>query len=134
MVTKEEVFEYVMKSPENTNPGVLRSLLDGIEEGDKEITYAVYTKYLGSDAVLTPCIVTGKYGDIITINYSDVGFGSDTEADMLKCSMNGAEISEPIIMGRGSSKDEKITFCLSRPTSDPYNSIIIEYSSIGHMF
>lgn len=31
MVTKDEVFEYVMNTPGNTNPAVLRSLLDGVE-------------------------------------------------------------------------------------------------------
>lgn len=31
MSTKEEVFNYVMKSPENTNPAVLKSMLDRIE-------------------------------------------------------------------------------------------------------
>lgn len=33
MSTKEEVFDYVMNSPENTNPAVLGSLLNGIEGG-----------------------------------------------------------------------------------------------------
>lgn len=33
MSTKEEVFKYVMNSPENTNPAVLGSLLNGIEGG-----------------------------------------------------------------------------------------------------
>jgi len=33
MSTKDEIFDYVMNSPEDTNPAVLRSLLNGIEEG-----------------------------------------------------------------------------------------------------
>lgn len=33
MSTKDDVFNYVMNSPEDTNPAVLRSLLNGIEEG-----------------------------------------------------------------------------------------------------
>lgn len=33
MSTKDDVFDYVMNSPEDTNPAVLRSLLNGIEEG-----------------------------------------------------------------------------------------------------
>ena len=33
MSTKDEVFDYVMNSPEDTNPAVLRSLLNGIQEG-----------------------------------------------------------------------------------------------------
>lgn len=33
MTTKDEIFEYVMNTPGNTNPGVLRSLLDGVESG-----------------------------------------------------------------------------------------------------
>lgn len=37
MSTKEEIFEYVMKSPENTNPAVLKSMLDGIEGGSSNI-------------------------------------------------------------------------------------------------
>lgn len=31
MFTKDEIFEYVNDSPENTNPAVLRSLLNGLE-------------------------------------------------------------------------------------------------------
>ena len=33
MSSKDDVFNYVMNSPEDTNPAVLRSLLNGIEEG-----------------------------------------------------------------------------------------------------
>lgn len=33
MSTKEEIFNYVMNSPENTNPAVLGSLLNGVEGG-----------------------------------------------------------------------------------------------------
>lgn len=32
MATKKEVFDYVMNSPENTNPSVLKSVLDGLKE------------------------------------------------------------------------------------------------------
>ena len=38
MSEKDDVFDYVMNSPENTNPNVLHSLLDNIPEED-------YTKY-----------------------------------------------------------------------------------------
>ena len=40
-MTKQEVLEYVMNTPYNTNPAVLKSLLDGIEggEGIDEIVY-----------------------------------------------------------------------------------------------
>lgn len=40
-MTKQEVLEYVMNTPYNTNPAVLKSLLDGIEggEGIEEITF-----------------------------------------------------------------------------------------------
>lgn len=31
MSTKDEVFNYVMHSPENTNPAVLGSMLNGLE-------------------------------------------------------------------------------------------------------
>lgn len=34
MSTTDEVFGYVMNSPEDTNPAVLKSLLEGIETGD----------------------------------------------------------------------------------------------------
>ena len=33
MSTKEEIFEYVTNSPENTNPAVLRSLLNSLDSG-----------------------------------------------------------------------------------------------------
>lgn len=33
MSTKEEIFNYVMNTPGNTNPAVLKSLLDGMEGG-----------------------------------------------------------------------------------------------------
>lgn len=33
MSTKDDIFNYVMNSPEDTNPAVLKSLLNGIEEG-----------------------------------------------------------------------------------------------------
>ena len=32
MSTKDEIFSYIMNSPEDTNPAVLRSLLNGIED------------------------------------------------------------------------------------------------------
>lgn len=32
MATKKEVFDYVMNSPENTNPSVLKSVLDDLKE------------------------------------------------------------------------------------------------------
>lgn len=56
MSTKDEVFDYVMDSPQDTNPSVLRSLLNGIEEGgtmeDFIITFTVNDEseynYLGS--------------------------------------------------------------------------------------
>ena len=46
MSTKDDVFNYVMNSPEDTNPAVLRSLLNGIQEGggggdDFIITYTI---------------------------------------------------------------------------------------------
>lgn len=33
MSTKDEIFDYVMHSPENTNPAVLGSMLNSLEEG-----------------------------------------------------------------------------------------------------
>lgn len=32
MATKKEVFDYIMNSPENTNPAVLKSVLGGLKE------------------------------------------------------------------------------------------------------
>ena len=32
-MTKEEIFDYVMESPENTNPAVLRSMLNELDGG-----------------------------------------------------------------------------------------------------
>ena len=59
MSTKDDVFNYVMNSPEDTNPAVLRSLLNGIEEGgsggdDFIITYTItnYDESLGYDGTL----------------------------------------------------------------------------------
>ena len=48
MSTKDDVFNYVMNSPEDTNPAVLRSLLNGIVEGtvindDTPSTSTVYS-------------------------------------------------------------------------------------------
>lgn len=43
MSTKDDVFNYVMNSPEDTNPAVLRSLLNGIEEGGSGGGDMVYT-------------------------------------------------------------------------------------------
>lgn len=40
MSTKDEIFDYVMHSPENTNPAVLGSMLNGLEsEGGGGIEY-----------------------------------------------------------------------------------------------
>lgn len=42
MSTKDDVFNYVMNSPEDTNPAVLRSLLNGIEEGGTEEPFYIH--------------------------------------------------------------------------------------------
>ena len=65
MSTKEEVFKYVMNSPENTNPAVLGSLLNGIEGGG------------GAD------LPTGEKGQILQLD--------PREADTWKCVDGGAE-------------------------------------------
>ncbi len=65
MSTKEEVFKYVMNSPENTNPAVLGSLLNGIEGGG------------GAD------LPTGEKGQILQLD--------PREADTWKCVDDGAE-------------------------------------------
>lgn len=41
MSTKDEIFDYVMHSPENTNPAVLGSMLNGLESEDTGDTYYV---------------------------------------------------------------------------------------------
>jgi len=43
MSTKDEIFDYVMNSPEDTNPAILRSLLNGVEEGGSGGGDMVYT-------------------------------------------------------------------------------------------
>ena len=35
-ITKNEIFNYVMNDPSDTNPAVLRSMLDNISEGGGE--------------------------------------------------------------------------------------------------
>ena len=42
MATKDEIFNYVMKSPENTNPAVLRSLLNGVSGSNSTTTIPLY--------------------------------------------------------------------------------------------
>lgn len=59
MSTKEEIFDYVMNSPENTNPAVLRSLLDGIEGSKNE---PFFIELSGSDE---EPVLTASFSDII---------------------------------------------------------------------
>lgn len=76
MSTKEEVFKYVMNSPENTNPAVLGSLLNGIEGGG------------GVD------LPTGEKGQILQLD--------PREADTWKCVDDGAEGSVIVAAGPAS--------------------------------
>lgn len=45
MSTKEEIFKYVMESPENTNPSVLGSLLNNLEDGGSASPFIVTFTY-----------------------------------------------------------------------------------------
>lgn len=40
-MSKEDVFNYVMNSPENTNPAVLKSLLNGVGGGGSSEVFAI---------------------------------------------------------------------------------------------
>jgi len=58
MSTKEEVFDYVMDSPEDTNPSVLRSLLNSIPEGGGG---AALPEVTTSDNGYTLSVVNGEW-------------------------------------------------------------------------
>ena len=57
MSAKDEIFDYVMNSPENTNPNVLRSLLDQIE------TKPFFVELSGS---VDEPILTTPFSDILS--------------------------------------------------------------------
>lgn len=64
MSTIDEVFGYVMNSPENTNPSVLRSLLNNIEEKDEN--FLIEIELDGTEDLEYPTVTCDKTEEEIT--------------------------------------------------------------------
>ena len=101
MSTKEEVFKYVMNSPENTNPAVLGSLLNGIKTGggggelpdvttdDNGKVLTVVNGEWGASVGNNPLIYDGSYVD----GSGKIFFNSSaTEKDLYDAFMAGANL------------------------------------------
>lgn len=54
MTTKNEIFNYVMKTPENTNPAILKSLLDELNEGGGGGGGATVTTFFDDTVTFSP--------------------------------------------------------------------------------
>lgn len=81
MSSKDDVFNYVMNSPEDTNPSVLRSLLNGIVEGvvindDTPSTSTVYSSSKVESLIPAnelPEVSASDFGKYLTVKKSSNG-------------------------------------------------------------
>ena len=98
MSTKEEIFNYVMHSPENTNPAVLGSMLNSLEEGGGGIEYfdITYTCEEGGEpsidkthAQILSAYNSGKVVRLIIPTGSYIEGESSTSYNTLKMNLCG---------------------------------------------
>lgn len=71
---KQQIIDYVMNSPANTNPNVLGTMLDGIGGGGVEMTTVfeddITLTYDNSDSYIP---AQGKYSNVISSNFTQDG-------------------------------------------------------------
>ena len=107
MSTKDEVFDYVMNSPEDTNPSVLRSLLDNLEAPMQEkfiitITYDSLTSNYVGDKTLDEVIAAYNSGKNIIVGFSGDFSESPTQhLDECTCIIVSISLYEGDIIGFG---------------------------------
>lgn len=107
MSTKDDVFNYVMNSPENTNPAVLRSLLDNLEAPMQEkfiitITYDSLTSNFVGDKTLDEVIAAYNSGKNIIVGFSgDFSEAPVSHLDECTCIITNTSLYEDDIVGFG---------------------------------
>lgn len=123
MSSKDEIFDYVMHSPENTNPAVLRSLLDGIEGGTEyfDVTYTQATSEDTPTVNKTFTEIKSAYetGKIIRLKWSDNTYFLDNLFKGGKTLCNSAWYDDNVL--------DKISFLAVGygTTSDTYYNIVV---------
>ena len=72
-MTKQEIIDYLMTTPHNTNKNVLETVLAGIQNKDEVIKYALYTPRNMNRMVLESLIIDVDSGSIPTVGTAVVG-------------------------------------------------------------